>query len=546
MFFFLWLALALSGLQARGGSSTAAQNRASIEGVVVRAGSATVGAPQLLPAARVELNPGRLVGISNATGAFTFRNLPPGRYTISVSREGFVPQEDRRRGITSAGMSVPLAAGQALKDLVLPMVAAPALTGKVIDPFGQPAAAAVVRAYLRVYTPYGVQFRIVKTGMTDDLGEFRLFGLSYGQYLVAAAYGDRDRAALSPVRLSANVSKADEGYAAVFYDKADDISRAQFIRVAPDFDPGSLAFYFRETARFRIRGQVVPAGSGASIVLASQGETLATSEHRGQVSADGSFEVRGVSPGSYFLQAIGGDRASAVIPANVTDRDVVGLRLVLQPMLTLSGIMLLDNNVPTDLSGMHIKLILPAGGAEQALDIPLSGSNRSFAMEHVDPGQDYDIVIEPLPPGVYVKDMVAAGQSLLRGSARFAAGQTLLIVLSAAADGLRARVTRAGEAAAGAQVVLIPAEPLRRRSDRYYSAVTTETGDAVLTGVAPGLYTAYAFENIEPRAWFAFAFDPAVESRFQNRGVAVSIGGGNAKAIELKLIPAVETIGVLP
>src|SRR4030095_13819928 len=117
---------------------------------------------------------------------------------------------------------------------------APVITGRVFDPHGEPLAAALVRAYLRQYTPYGTQLKIVKKGMTNDLGEFRLFGLNFGAYFVSAGYGDRERAAaVGKAQLSPNVSKADDGYATTFFDGADDISRALAVHLAPGFDTGA-------------------------------------------------------------------------------------------------------------------------------------------------------------------------------------------------------------------------------------------------------------------------------------------------------------------
>src|SRR5262245_10633956 len=167
----LWLAL-FAGMQARGAPVLA---RGSIQGVVVRSGAAS--APQL-PDARVELKPGNISTFTDAGGAFTFRNLAAGQYTISVTRDGFIPQEDRQRGLTTSGLTVTVASGQTLKDIVLPMIPGPVISGKVFDPHGEPLAAALVRAYRRLYTPYGTDLKIVKKGMTNDMGEFRLFGLT--------------------------------------------------------------------------------------------------------------------------------------------------------------------------------------------------------------------------------------------------------------------------------------------------------------------------------------------------------------------------------
>src|SRR5438874_1855329 len=129
-----WLSLWLAGFQVRPAPRPdAGPSPASIQGTVVRAGAAAVAARRELPDARVELKPGNLSVFTDADGIFTFRNVAPGRYTISVTRDGFIPQEDRRHGLTVSGRSVTVSAGQTLKDILLPMIPAPLIAGRVFD-----------------------------------------------------------------------------------------------------------------------------------------------------------------------------------------------------------------------------------------------------------------------------------------------------------------------------------------------------------------------------------------------------------------------------
>lgn len=548
MFPILWLALWLAGLQVRPAPRPdAGPSRASIQGVVVRAGAAAAAAPQELAAAWVELKPGNLSVSTGANGAFTFRNLAPGRYTISVTRDGFIPQEDRRRGLTVSGLSVTLAAGQTLKDIVLPMLPAPVIIGKVFDPHGEPLAAALVRAYLRQYTPYGIQLKIVRKGMTNDRGEFRLFGLNFGEYFVSAGYGDRDRAAaIGRAQLSANVSKADDGYATIFYDGDEDISRAQAAHLAPGPDPGTLNIYLRDSARFKIRGQVLPPIGGTKIVLAPKGSDLTQDDYFTQPNTSGAFEFRGVSPGSYLLLATAADGAlsSDVIAVNVTDRDVDEVRLVLEETMSISGGLSLEGSPRANLSGLHVKLVRSSTEFDQRIDAP-AGPDGAFTLEHVPPSAEYDIAVEPLPPDTYMKSISSSGRNILPGKSRLLPSQPLRIVLAAATDGLEVRVTNGGDPAAGVQVVLIPDPLLRRRADRYITGFTGESGDLRLTAVPPGRYTAYAFEQIEPGAYYALATNPAAENRFRDRAVFVTAGESGTKAIQLRVIPAAETAGGL-
>ncbi len=546
MFQIFWLALWLAGLQVRPAPRPdAGPSRASIEGVVVQAGAA-VGQQQL-PDARVELKPGNLSVSTGADGAFTFRNVAPGRYTISVTHDGFIPQEDRRRGLTVSGLSVTVAAGQTLKDIVLPMIPAPAITGRVFDPYGAPVAAALVRAYLRRYTPYGTQLHIARSGMTNDMGEFRLFGLNFGGYFVSAGHGDRDRAAaIGRVQLSANVSRADDGYATIFYDGAEDISWARAVPLAPGSGASTLNIYFRNPARFKISGQVLPRIAGTKIVLAPKGSDLTESESFIQPDAAGAFEIHGVSPGSYLLlaTAANGDMSSDVIAVNVTDSDIEGMRVVLQETMSILGRVVSEGNPGEGLSGLHVKLTRSTTEFDQKIDVR-TDPNGTFTLEHVFPFAEYDIAVEPLPPGTYVKNIFSAASSILTGKSRLTTLQPLQIRLAAAPDSLEVHLTKGSDRAAGIQVVLVPEPMLRRRPDRYIIGFTTESGDLRLTAVPPGRYAAYAFEQIEPGAYYVFAFNPAAENRFKDRAVPVTIGDNGTKAIQLHVIPAEETAGGL-
>src|SRR5262245_50455399 len=123
MFPVLTLFLLLAGLQLRQDVP-----RVSIEGVVVRAGAAAAGAPEGLSNAQVEIRPGNLSVSTDAGGAFSFKYLPPGRYTVSVTHAGFILQEDARRGFTASGLTLTLVAGQTVKDIVMPMIPAPLIT----------------------------------------------------------------------------------------------------------------------------------------------------------------------------------------------------------------------------------------------------------------------------------------------------------------------------------------------------------------------------------------------------------------------------------
>jgi hypothetical protein len=540
----LCLALWLSALQVRPAPRPdAAPPRASIQGIVVRAGAAA-GAREGLAAAQVELKPGNVSVFTDPDGVFTLRNLAPGRYTISVKHDGFILQEDRRRGLTESGLNLTVLAGQTIKDIVLPMVPAPVISGKVIDPHGEPLAAALVRTYKRRYTPNGTQLRAIRKGMTDDMGEFRLFGLTFGEYFVSAGYGDRDRAAgIGNARLSTNVSKADDGYATMFYDGSEDISRARVAHLAPGFDLGTLNIYLTDSGRFKIRGQVLPLIGGTKIMLAPQGSDLTETEYFTAPNARGEFEVGGLSPGSYllFATAAGDTMSSDVIPVNVTDRDIDGVRLALTQTIPIAGGVFWEGNPRENFSELQVTLVRSNPEFDQKIDAR-PAPDGTFVFEHVSTQAEYDVAIQP-PAGAYVKSITSGIRNVMAGKSRLV--QSLRIVLASATDALDVRATKGNDRAPGVLVVLIPEPSLRRRADRYITGFTEDSGSLTLSAVPPGRYTAYAFEQIEADAYYALAYNPAAGERFRDRAVAVTVGEGGTKAIQLSVIPAAETAGGL-
>jgi hypothetical protein len=538
----LWLLLWFAGSQAPPDAA-----RGSIQGIVVRADAVAAAAPAQLPQARVELKPGNRSVMTDANGAFAFRSLPSGQYTITVMHDGFVLQEDRKRGITPYGLTITVDGGKDLKDIVLPMIPAPVIVGRMFDPAGDSLAGALVRAYVRQYTPLGTRLKIARKAMTNDMGEFRLFGLTFGQYFVSGGYSDRDRAAgIGKVQLSSNVAKADDGYPTLFYDGRDDISQARPALLAPGSDNGSLDLYLKEGARYLIRGQIVPPVRGISILFAPKGSDLADAAYSLHPNAAGSFEISAVSPGVYLLLATNDDTLSSdVIQVNVTDHDVDGVRIGLKETITVTGTIASEGNPRTDLSRLHLRLTRSTNEFEQKFEAPVT-ADGTFTIAHV-PIADFDISIEPLPTGTYVKSISAQGRNLLGGNARLLPDEPLRIVLNSPLDSLPFQVTKGTNPAPGAQVILIPAPPLRRRADRYVTGYTDASGHLTLTAVPPGNYTAYAFEEIEPDSYYALANSYAAQDRLRVRSVFVVIEDPPPpqpmKPIELKLIPAEETIG---
>uniref|UniRef100_UPI0015D77E11 hypothetical protein n=1 Tax=Nevskia soli TaxID=418856 RepID=UPI0015D77E11 len=81
-------------------------------------------------------------------------------------------------------------------------------------------------------------------------------------------------------------------------------------------------------------------------------------------------------------------------------------------------------------------------------------------------------------------------------------------------------------------VVLIPDTPNRSSHELYKTATLDQYGHYKITGVTPGSYSLFAFQNVERGIWE----DPDYLKNIEKQGVAVSLAEGDQQSNDLKVI----------
>jgi len=282
-------------------------------------------------------------------------------------------------------------------------------------------------------------------------------------------------------------------------------------------------------------------------LFAPKGSDLSDPDYFIQPNAVGAFEIHGVSPGSYLLLAMAdnGVLSSEVVAVTVANDDVDGVRLVLAKTISISGGLSFENSPTLDVSKLHVKLRRSTTEFDQTIDARVN-NDGIFKLDHVSLNPEYDIAVEQLPAGTYVKSINPRALGLLQGKARVVADQKLQIEIATPICVLDVHVTKRGSSAPGARVVLLPEPAMRRRADRYLTGRTDESGSLHLPAVPPGTYTVYAFEQIEPDGQYALAYSPAAEDRLRAHSQVLIITDiDRKKSLELTVIPAEDTAGGL-
>src|SRR5262249_51898838 len=162
----------------------------SIQGTVVAAGNG-----EALRGARLVLTPisGGMPhaqpssASTDGDGHFVISGVVPGRYNFQASKNGYVPQGYRLDGSEGAETVLDLAAGQKLDKVQFKLRRAAVILGRITDENGEPAVGVQVEALISAPRSVGLELPLlrgqwfpIKVAVTNDLGEYRIYGLPQG------------------------------------------------------------------------------------------------------------------------------------------------------------------------------------------------------------------------------------------------------------------------------------------------------------------------------------------------------------------------------
>src|SRR6478672_122815 len=136
---------------------------------------------------------GTKTAMTDAQGRYEFKDLPAGRFTVSVVKAGYVTMQYGQSRPFEPGRPIDLAEAQAMEKADVALPRGSAVQGHILDEFGEPVAEANVTAMRMQYS--NGRRRLVPAGRastTNDQGYFRLYGLPPGEYYVSATLRTMD------------------------------------------------------------------------------------------------------------------------------------------------------------------------------------------------------------------------------------------------------------------------------------------------------------------------------------------------------------------
>lgn len=259
----------------------------------------------------------RLQTVTDENGRYTFAELEPGPYRLTVQKAGYAPLVDPAKLPTFW-----VVAGQSLEVITVSLQKTGAIAGRILDPSGDPLVDVNVRAMKAGTANLGAA-----ASRTNDLGEFRVFGLMPGEYIVAA----------SPQPFGLDVLPGSPALLlSTFYPGTADAAAAQPLTVGPGQTVAGIEFQVLTASTFKVSGTVVdergiPA-SGAPVRLAgdsrASGGIAAGVVGEAQANAAGRFSIDHVRSGTYYATAV--MPSSDPVQVIVNEADVDGVTIVLR------------------------------------------------------------------------------------------------------------------------------------------------------------------------------------------------------------------------
>lgn len=426
------------------------------------------------------------------------------------------------------------------------------IAGQVVDGVtgrGVPEATVMLRQFLPVVDS--------PTERTDDLGEFRVTGLSPGAYLVAVP-------GLRPTISRATLTELDgasrDRTLGELMRATNEVAQADMIAVGAGEEFTTAHIRLFPVPTVAVAGTIVsppdstePAGRAAvRLVNASFAGILSPQDFSVASTLgepDGSFVMLGVPAGRYTAVA----ENTRELP--IAEGGMVGVTA--SATVDVGGSPLIDLALPLQLMAPLMGRLVFGGGEvpnksvyEQSVTVqPASALPSSVVSSRMDPSGLFKLLLRPgryfLSPGLRgpwaVKSITHGGRNIYDAPVEIGAEPIADVVITYE-KGVTARLDGnvtldSGAPAAGRAVVVFPADaalrvPGAQPPHRFFAAATSTTGSFAVQWAAPGHYLVAAIAPEDVPDWRA----PAQLERLSRAAQAITLTSGETSTVTLKVI----------
>jgi hypothetical protein len=499
---------------------------------------------------------------------FDLTELPAGRYTLTVSKSGFVALSYGQRRPLQAGTPLQLAEGQQLKGIEFQLPRGSVISGHVLDEDGDAMPGVIVRVMRYQYQQGERRLAPAGNGQTDDKGQYRVWGLMPGEYYVNAiargggpggqfggpggpgGFGGRGGRFGGPGAGPGGAPEQEQvNYAPTYYPGVPSVNEAKPVTVGLSQEVLDISFNMQLVRVSRISGIVsnpdgTPVTSGNINLMPDAGGARGSQigmNFGGRIQWDGSFTIGNVAPGRYILRARGDDSETpqfAAQPISVSGDDLSGVTVVLSSGATISGTVSFLPGASTVPDITQFRITAPSTdqsdfGPQATARVDKEGH---FTINGVSAGAH---LIRPSNNSRtwILKSVTAGGRDITDTPFQLRAGESLANVSVVFTDKQSeingTLTTENGTPVPEFTVLAFPADPSlwRPQSRQIVTARPDQTGKYRLRGLPPGDYYVATVDPAQQGEWF----EPAYLDEHRTGAARLVLSEGDVKTKDFKV-----------
>ena len=525
-------------------------------GQPARQASVSVSAPELNGSKRTT---------TDQDGRYEIGALPAGRYVVSGSKANYIGLNYGQARPAELTKPVDLADNQHIDRIDLTLPRGGVIAGRVLDEYGEPVTDAPVTP-MQKRMLQGL-LRLLPSGRsttTNDIGEFRIFGLPPGQYYVST---NPRQTSTGPV----DGSDARFGYAPTYYPSTSVAASARAVAVGLSETVGGIdlsltTMRLATISGTTLDGQGMPLTRG-SVSATDRGGTTSNSAG-GTIRPDGTFTMPALPPGEYILRATAlpaiqysstpssppapglqskvAVAAKPVVPpeilmasVSVNGSDISGVVLTPLKQVTISGRVVFDRGAGASLRSDMVNIRMLPGSPEASLGIVSSGNALvmgDFSFRYMVPAAELALRVSVQNPDWVVRAIRVGGLDITDSGVDLRGGRDV--------DGVEVQLTNHPPEISGlivdangapqiGAVLMFPQERERWifESRLIATARTDRDGRYKVRTLPPGRYLAVV---LDPSQVSIAMQDPDMLEGLRDRATPFSLSEGESKTLDLR------------
>lgn len=498
---------------------------------------------------------------TDSQGAFEFTGLAAGSYRIFANASQYSPQylgmafggkKPMGFGSGDTGQPVQLGEGQSFDKVIIALPRGGVITGRVTDENGEPVTR--VQVYTILFPPGSSRgMRMGSGSQTDDLGQFRIYGLQPGEHAVVA---EGMRNAFVPPNAPPETEEDKIGFVTTYYPGTADEGAAQRVRARVGTETPGIEISLLQDRLYRVSGSVVdsqgqplPHVNGQMMRRTLGGMNGGMSSFGFNTDEKGQFQMRNVASGNYRLivrqtrpftpgpgpQTDPGEMAS--LPLTIAGADLDNVMVMTTPGIAITGQVVFEQGPPSPMP-IEFRVMAIVGSQDEmsGLQPPqpvVVKPDLTFTMK----GLLGEFLLRASAPNQYVKSVMVGNEDITDKPREFKPNDRVTITLTSRASTVEGNVSDgAGAPSTEAGVILFSEDKAawRFNSSRVKRSPVDPSGHFLLQGLLPGRYLIVAVPR--ERLSMPLGNDTAIFEELSKVAAALVIGDDEERKVDLKIV----------